>query len=354
MPVRDPSGESRPARSDPRPRPRSRRPADAPLVAESRGRRGRDASPAAVRDAWIVPLIAVIAIVIGSALVIAWTRSSTGATASVRNGSAPGAVSQRAVEEVSPEDEPEAPTPVFAKLGPLRIHLPVPAASVTAIAFHQASFNNAMGLTPLVPIMTLQTALRIASHKRAVKAGTATTTLEPTDTAAPAPAATATPDPDLWGGKAIQLWRSGRGGKPVTAVDCGASPGTSVYAPVDGTVSYVRRYKLYGKYDDYEVHISPRDLPSVDCVVIHITDVAVSAGQEVEAGVTKLAKVRLLSKYTGLQLRDYTDNGGDHCHVQINRTPKAGFLWISTPAGPQMVPFQGSTPATSAVTSPTP
>lgn len=310
-------------------------------------RREREAAPAAVRDAWIVPMIAVIGILIGSALVVGWTRSAAG-QAPGGPASPKGAVSRQAVEEVSPETEPEGPTPVFAKLGPLRIHVPVPASSVTALAFHQASFTNAMALTPLVPIMSLQTALRIASNKRAVKAGT-TVTPEPTQTAGAAPA-TVTVAADVWKGKAIKLWRSGRSGQPVTAVDCGALPGTDVYAPVDGTVVYIRTYKLYGKYNDYEVHISPKDLPEADCVVIHITDVAVAPGQTVEAGWTKIAKVRLLSKSTGLQLRDYTDDGGDHCHLQVNRLPKPGFLWISTPSGQQMVPFQGSATASAAAT----
>ncbi|HEX9092803.1 MAG TPA: M23 family metallopeptidase, partial [Coriobacteriia bacterium] len=208
-------------------------------------------------------------------------------------------------------------------------------------------------------------------QKRAQKAGTATATPEldaymgaasatsaasgsgTASSAATASPQTPAPPPDLWTGKVIQLWRSGRVGKPNTAVDVGAAPGTPVLAPVDGTVVYIRTYKLYAKYQDYEVHISPTEAPNADCVVIHITDVCVTPGQRVEGGLTQLAKVRLLSKYTGLQLKDYTADGGDHTHVQFNRVPKPGSLWISTPAGEKVVPFMTASNVTTASTSAT-
>jgi hypothetical protein len=151
----------------------------------------------------------------------------------------------------------------------------------------------------------------------------------------------------VWPGKVIRLWRSGRSGKPETAVDVGAAPGTPVVSPVDGTVVYVRQYKLYAKYDDYEVHISPTGSPGMDVVLIHIANVCVEPGQVLEAGITKVATVRKLSKLTALQLADYTVDGGDHTHLQVNRTPAPGSLWISTPKGPVAVPFQGSQEQTS-------
>jgi hypothetical protein len=135
------------------------------------------------------------------------------------------------------------------------------------------------------------------------------------------------------------LWRSARSGKPNTAADVGAPPGTPVVAPVDGTVVYVRTYKLYGKYDDYEVHISPKDGSPIDVVLIHISDVCVKAGDRVEAGITQVACVRRLSRLMTMQLAQYTADGGDHTHLQINRLAGPGRIWVSQPSGPVALPF---------------
>ena len=357
MPVPDNPESARPSRPDPRPRPRAQRVEALPdtgiVLGQGRARTRRPTGPRR-RDTWILPLIAVVAVVIGAALVIGWTRDGSTASAQ-RTGTEPAAEKSGSViadlaRSIRNDDAKPEPTPVFASLGSLRIHLPVPTASVTALAFHQASFSHAMPLKTLVPIMSLQTAARIASQKRAIAAGTATATpAADASASATAEASAAALPPGVWSGKAIQLWRSGRSGKPDTAIDCGAPPGTPVLAPVDGTVVYVRTYKLYGKYGDYEVHISPKELPDSDFVVIHVTDVCVTPGQEVVGGVTPLAKVRLLSKYTGLQLRDYPVDGGDHTHIQLNRLPKPGFIWISTPGGQQVVPFMTSSDASGSV-----
>jgi murein DD-endopeptidase MepM/ murein hydrolase activator NlpD len=295
------------------------------------GRRGRHRGK---QDSWVTPLVAIIAVFLLSALAISGIGGASRLQRAALGGgsSAPiGAALDKLVR----------PTPVFATCGTLRLHLPVPAETITAVAFHQASFNNALALESLAPTIDLVTASRIAAAKRAAK--TATVTPAPNVAATSAAIATAATVPsDIWGGKVIRLWRSGRSGKPETAVDVGAAPGTPVVSPVDGTVVYIRQYKLYAKYDDYEVHISPTGSPGVDVVLIHITGVCVTPGQTVEAGVTKIATVRKLSKYTSLQLAEYTADGGDHAHLQVNRTPSPGSLWVSTPAGPVVVPFQGS------------
>lgn len=221
------------------------------------------------------------------------------------------------------------------------------------MAFHQATFNHAVPMVSLAPDMSLANAKTIAAELRAVASGTAT--CAPSAAAANAAAASATVPKDTWRGSVIRLYRSGRSGKPDTAVDVGAEPGTPVLAPTDGTVVLVRTYKLYSKYDDYEVHIAPTGQTDVDVVVIHITEVCVQPGQRVEGGVTRIASVRKLSHLTGLQLKDYAADGGDHTHVQVNRLPQAGMIWISTPGGPKAVPFvTGAGAASSAAASSAP
>ncbi len=76
-------------------------------------------------------------------------------------------------------------------------------------------------------------------------------------------------------------------GKPDTAADVGAKPGSAVFSPVTGTVVKVKKYKLYGKWDDYELHIQPDGHPGLDVVMIHVTDVCCRPGDRVLAGVTR-------------------------------------------------------------------
>jgi biotin carboxyl carrier protein len=305
------------------------------------GRRGRHRRS---RDPWAVPLVLIIAVILLAAIVL----SRVGTVVLPKRVMVAGGVTTpvtRAVQRM------QLVTPVFATAGTLRLRLPVPAEAVTTVAFHQASSKNAVTMTSLVPIMELKTASRLAAQKRAAKNATSTPppagATAASATAASTTAASSSGTPtistgDVWGGKVIRLWRSGRTGKPETAVDVGAAPGTQVVAPVNGTVVYVRAYKLYGTIDDYEVHIAPDGQPELDVVLIHITDVCVTPGQRVEAGATVVAAVRRLSKSTSLQLAQYTADGGDHTHLQVNRTPKPGSIWVSTPGSPMAVPIEGS------------
>ena len=113
------------------------------------------------------------------------------------------------------------------------------------------------------------------------------------------------------------MWRS-RPGQPDTAADVGAKPGQDVVSPVTGTVIKVKRYKLYGKWDDFEVHIQPDGYPNLDLVMIHIKDVVVAPGDRVVAGESRIAAIRKLSDKFYDQLSSYTKGGGDHVHMQVN------------------------------------
>ena len=130
----------------------------------------------------------------------------------------------------------------------------------------------------------------------------------------------------VWQGEALRLWRSNRSGPPDTAADVGAAPGTQVRAPVSGTVIAVRRYELYDRYEDFEIHIQPEGWPEVDVVLIHVADVSVSVGDDVLGGLTPIAAVRHLSDKVDLQLGGYTGDGGNHVHVQLNELPDPAML----------------------------
>ncbi|HEY5433191.1 MAG TPA: hypothetical protein VIL06_07280 [Coriobacteriia bacterium] len=217
---------------------------------------------------------------------------------------------------------PVAPTPVFASIRGADLRLPVPAASVTALAFHQSSYADTVVMKPLIAIADPAVLRRAADAAHAaVKAG-GKATIRAT------PESGAEDAKGVWTGSALQLWRDSTGERMDSAVDCGAAPGTPVLAPVDGTVMEIRPYKLYKKYDDFEIHIKPDAWNDLDVIILHVTSPAITVGARVVGGVTRIASVRNLSKIvSGLQLRNYVLDGGNHTHVQVNTIPRPNETW---------------------------
>jgi hypothetical protein len=173
----------------------------------------------------------------------------------------------------------------------------VPTASLIDIAFHQASYSYARHLTTTLPTFSTDSAAK--------KRGTGRTP------------ATSVANAQGWlGGSVLRLWRD-RPGKPDSAADVGAAPGTAVLAPVSGTILLVKPYKLYSKYDDVQIHIRPEGHEDLDLVMIHVTDPRVAVGDQVVGGVTQVGRVRKFSNRMRLQLGDFTTGTGDH--VQVNQ-----------------------------------
>lgn len=190
------------------------------------------------------------------------------------------------------------PTPIFASFKKLKLRLPVPVKALTEIGFHQAAYSYAMRMKSPLPDAALSKAGNHKGTNRDIAA-------QPTGPTA------------VLLGRVLRMWRA-RPGQPDTAADVGAKPGTRVLSPVDGTVVKVKNYKLYGKWDDYEIHIQPDGYPNVDVVMIHVKDVTVSPGDRVVAGETRVASVRKLSDKFYDQLASYTKDGGNHVHLQVN------------------------------------
>lgn len=221
------------------------------------------------------------------------------------------------VAEASDGDSrPQAePTPLFATFDDIRFRLPFEPAVLTTLAFHQASGDKARHLTSLVPDTS---AAALKKSVDAAKADTATMAA-----AFSSPVGASANDDGVWTGSAIRLWRSDRTGEPDTAADIGANPGTDVFSPISGRVLLARSYLLYGKHPDWEIHIRPDAHPELDLVMIHVEDVSVQVGDRVLAGVTRVARVRDLTKVMYLQLATYTLNGGAHVHIQLNTVETA-------------------------------
>lgn len=192
-------------------------------------------------------------------------------------------------------------TPLVARYGSLLLHSPIAMADLTGIMFHQASYEYAFVLETGIPEADYDTvaesrSMRINHDQE--NAGNAWADTE-----------------------ALHLWRTADDTELDTCIDIGAREGTTVVAPVDGTVVLVKDYKLYDELDDIEIHIQPDGHPELDVVLIHTTNPRVKAGDHVEAGITPLSSVRNIDDaLTDVQLGFFTPEGvgGNHTHLQVN------------------------------------
>ncbi len=185
--------------------------------------------------------------------------------------------------------QPEIPPPpVFARFEELSLHLP--SEDVLLLGYHEASFPDALALTPVGDA--------IANENRTKF------TAPPTD-------------PD--GPEYIVLSSRGRGHPATSAVDLVLRDDTPVLSMVTGTVTDVRPYALYGKYPDTRIEIIPDARPDLRVVVIHVADVGVQAGDHVEAGVTRLAGGPNRFPFASHIDRYFEKDRWPHVHVEVKR-----------------------------------
>ena len=120
-------------------------------------------------------------------------------------------------------------------------------------------------------------------------------------------------DPDYF----IESTRS-RGTFATTACDVHAKAGSTVYAPVSGTVVTAAPYMLYNAYPDFKVLIAIDGHPGYIMECLHMSKLLVAAGQRTEAGRTQIGIVRDLVPYFNSGPNPYTREEGNHSHIQIN------------------------------------
>lgn len=216
--------------------------------------------------------------------------------------------SQEAAEAETIESTPEQhKTCIIAQYEDIDIHSPIKNMDLTGVLFHQASYAYGLVMTTALPsvngeLVNTETGTRINKEQT---------------------------NGDEWlDADALHLYRWQDNTNMDTSIDVGASAGAVVYAPVDGVVTLVKDYMLYGYVPDIEIHIQPAGHPELDLVLLHQYDPMVKAGDSVLAGITPISHVRNLSRdLTGIQLADYTlgDDPGNHSHVQINDVLYPGY-----------------------------
>ena len=198
------------------------------------------------------------------------------------------------------------PTRLVASHGKLKIYSPIAQEDLTGVLFHQASYNTALVMETKLPDADLEK----VSVDHPVRVNHDQT------------------EGDWVDADALHLWREQDVTDMDTSIDVGAKAGTTVYAPVTGTVVLVQDYDLYGYVPDVKIHIQPEGHPEWDVVLLHQYDPEVKAGDKVEGGVTPISRVRDIAKdLTDVQLGFYTaaDDPGNHSHVQLNNADSPGY-----------------------------
>lgn len=181
----------------------------------------------------------------------------------------------------------EAP-PVFARFDDLPIHLPNE--DVVLVGFHEASLDDALQMTPHG---------EIAMNENTTKFS--------------APAAA----PD--GPRYVVLSSRGRVHPATSAVDVVLRDDVPVRSVVSGTVTDVRPYALYGRYEDTRIEIQPTGRPDLRVVLIHVSEVAVRVGDAVTAGETVLAGSANRFPFAS-HIDRYTEpDRWPHVHLEVKR-----------------------------------
>ena len=226
--------------------------------------------------------------------------------ASDDSDSAPGEVADKTVDPETVKALEGTPTRQIAACGDVKIYSPIVQKQLTGVLFHQASFNTALKLTTELPeanpeAVSVDHPVRV-NHKQ--KKG------------------------DWVDADALHLYRTQDTTEMDTSIDVGAKVGTTVFAPVTGTVVLVQNYDLYGEVPDISIHIQPEGHPDLDVVLLHQSDPQVKAGDKVEGGMTPISSIRDIAKdLTDVQLGFFTapDDPGNHSHVQVNNANTPGY-----------------------------
>ncbi len=186
----------------------------------------------------------------------------------------------------APESGPPAvAVQPFAAVGDLVVHLP--STDVLLVGYHEASLPGVMEMRPI--------GVGASNHN------TTRITLPPDDAAGP--------DYHVMSSR-------GRVHPPTSAVDIVMRDDDPVLAPVDGVVTEVRPYELYGRHADTRIEIEPTGAPDLRVVMIHVADVRVDVGDRVTTGTTELAGTANRFPFAS-HVDRYLDERWPHVHLEV-------------------------------------
>jgi len=181
---------------------------------------------------------------------------------------------------------------IVAVRGPVRLQMPVVQSVATAIGYHSASD----GALPLAPLGHQGNEGVVQRVFHAIFGGS--------------------------GGHPV--WYRLDGGA-MSALDVGASPGTDVYSPVDGTVVGVAPFVVAGHRFGSQIDIQPQNAPSLVVTLTQVKpDSALTVGTSVVSGRTRIGSVVDLSGVEHQALSRYTNDAGNHVSVEVR--PSAALV----------------------------
>jgi murein DD-endopeptidase MepM/ murein hydrolase activator NlpD len=174
---------------------------------------------------------------------------------------------------------------IVAVRGPVRLQMPITQSQSTAIGYHSAN-DGALTLAPLGRQGNEGVVQRVF---HAV----------------------------FGGGGGHPTWYRLDGGA-LSVLDVGASPGTDVYSPVDGTVVGIAPYVVAGHRFGSQIDIQPQNAPSLVVTLTQVRpDAALRVGNDVVSGRTKVGAVVDLSRVERQALARYTNDAGDHVSIEV-------------------------------------
>ena len=174
---------------------------------------------------------------------------------------------------------------IVALRGVVRLQMPIVQSQTTAIGYH-SSADNAFALKPLGH-QGNEGALQSAFHKL------------------------------FGGGGGHPTWYQLDGGA-TSALDVGAAPGTSVFAPVDGTIVGLTPYIVAGRRFGSRIDIQPLSAPSLIVSVTQLrADPSLTVGGNVVSGASRIGAVADLAKVERQALARYTNDAGNHVSIEL-------------------------------------
>jgi murein DD-endopeptidase MepM/ murein hydrolase activator NlpD len=249
-------------------------PPDMPSSRPNRRRRVERREVRTARRARRFALLTLLAIVLVIALLL--TAFGGGASQTFQRISVTG---------LAPSTQTQPYPQVVAVHGTVRLQMPIQQSRSTAIGYHSAA-DGAMTLSPLGQQANEGVVQRVF---HAV----------------------------FGGGGGHPLWYQLDGGS-TSALDVGASPGTDVYSPVDGTVVGVSPYVLAGHRFGSTIDIQPQSAPSLVVTLTQLrADPAITVGANVVSGRTKIGAVANLAPYERQALAHFTNDGGNHVSIEV-------------------------------------
>lgn len=171
----------------------------------------------------------------------------------------------------------------------LKLSLPAKLGNVIGVGFHQAERKNAYPMVPTVACFGINDT---------------TTTVRNAILSSKVPVL-------------FTMSSRGRGSPFTSAADIALLPDSDVYSPVDGVITLVRTYNLYGRLMDYQVDIQPDGHPDLRVAIIHIKNIQVTNGQRVTRQKTIIGRMRPLPEISS-QILEYLPHQADHVHIQVN------------------------------------